>query len=62
MCALVDGDGPSLFGHDGLSRVTLTIGLMRLYSGLTQVEALKEKYEDVFFSRDRDSKAFQSSY
>ena len=38
--------------HDWLGRVSLdwkTIGLMRLDSGFTQVEALKEKYKDVFF-------------
>jgi len=48
---VVGGDGPRLFDRDWLGHVTLdwkTIGLIKLDSGLMQVEALKEKYKDVF--------------
>ena len=51
LLVVVDGDGPRLFGHDWLDHVTLdwkTIGLIKLDSGLMQVEALKEKYKDVY--------------
>ena len=48
---VVEGDGPSLFGCDWLGQVSLdwkTIGLSTLDSGLTQVEALKGKYKELF--------------
>ena len=57
---VVGDDGPRLFDRDWLGHVTLdwkTIGLIKLDSGLMQVEALKEKYKDVFFSRDKGYKA-----
>jgi len=49
--AVVEGDGPSLSGCDWLDHVTLdwkTIGLSMLDSCLTQVEALKGKYKELF--------------
>ena len=50
---VVEGQGHSLYGRDWLGQLQLDwkiIGLARLSEQDTQIEALKKKYDESFFS------------
>ena len=60
---VVEGTGPSLFGHDWLQHLRLdwkSIGIATLDKTMTQVEALQKKYEDVFSSDLGSMRHFQA--